>query len=611
MMRLGPFCVHKLSLKLFLACTFTSVTTLYLFWSGCEVHSTLPTNKYEEIRGVPLTAIDCSKVIAGTSKDEDNPTERTELSAQKLAESDAAVCPNDHRIDVIVNGGKKLEGRLIENEAYVPFSFVKDYFDIYGDLQELDGKTVLDWRHSYSDIHHPKAGVVYETKYPFLWFEHYHVEGRSRVKCISGVEDVPVSLQWSPEGHFYPIQIAQYGLSHYNLLHIEGDSEGKEKVFEDAETVSEVNWSWAFPKSAQITNVFDKERNSRVLQFSTTGLTGEGISLSVDSATKDFVLNFDLLLRGEVRVSIVLELDNADLFTVHYTSNNAFLSSNGKEVFYGVGHWKGWRRIARNLDTDLRKGIKFPDKKNARKGKMTLTEVQSILLHGKGLIDNITLMRSAHEHSFLAAANWFLRYQNNLGSWPITVKRKVIDGVTLLPDWYSAMGQGQGMSLLTRAYLFTKNPAYLRAALRATKLFKVKAVDKGVLNTFMNQYHWYEEYPTSPSTLVLNGFIYSLLGLYDLKLTAGPQQGAEAAELFDQGMRSLKAMLPLYDSGSGSFYDLRHMTMRVAPNLARWDYHTLHVSLLYVLANIDPDPILKTTAMRWEGYTQGKRAKHN
>ena len=270
-MRLGPFCVHKLSLKLFLACTFTSVTTLYLFWSGCEVHSTLPTNKYEEIRGVPLTAIDCSKVIAGTSKDEDNPTERTELSTQRLAESDAAVCPNDHRIDVIVNGGKKLEGRLIENEAYVPFSFVKDYFDIYGDLQELDGKTVLDWRHSYSDIHHPKAGVVYETKDPFLWFEHYHVEGRSRVKCISGVEDVPVSLQWSPEGHFYPIQIAQYGLSHYNLLHIEGDSEGKEKVFEDAETVSEVNWSWAFPKSAQITNVFDKERNSRVLQFSTTG----------------------------------------------------------------------------------------------------------------------------------------------------------------------------------------------------------------------------------------------------------------------------------------------------------------------------------------------------
>ncbi len=28
---------------------------------------------------------------------------------------------------------------------------------------------------------------------------------------------------------------------------------------------------------------------------------------------------------------------------------------------------------------------------------------------------------------------------------------------------------------------------------------------------------WYEEYPTSPPTFVLNGFMYSLLGLFDLK----------------------------------------------------------------------------------------------
>jgi len=45
--------------------------------------------------------------------------------------------------------------------------------------------------------------------------------------------------------------------------------------------------------------------------------------------------------------------------------------------------------------------------------------------------------------------------------------------------------------------------------------------------------------------------------------------------------------------------------------LARWDYHTLHVGLLSFLANIDRDPILRTTAVRWEGYTKGKRAKHN
>lgn len=261
--------MHKLSLKLFLACSFTSVATLYLFWNGCELHSNVPTKKYGEIRGTPQPLVDCSKVIAKTSKEEEEHLERTELSLNKPA--DQNVCPNDERIDVIVNGEKKLEGRLVGSEAYVPFSFVKSYFDIYGDLQEVDGKTVLDWRHSYSEIHTAKTGTAYDTKGPFLWFETYHVEGRSRVKCISGIEEVPVSLQWSPEGHFYPIQIAQYGLSHYNLLQIEGDSEGKEKVFEDAEAVSDVNWNWASPKTAQIANVFDKERNSRVFQFSTTG----------------------------------------------------------------------------------------------------------------------------------------------------------------------------------------------------------------------------------------------------------------------------------------------------------------------------------------------------
>ena len=131
--------------------------------------------------------------------------------------------------------------------------------------------TVLDWRHSYSEVHHTKPGTVYQTKDPFLWFETYHVEGRTRVKCVSGIENVPVSSQWNPKGHFYPIQIAQYGLSHYNMFVLNGDSNRQEKVFEDAETESEVNWNWATPQGTHISNVFDKARSTRVFQFSTTG----------------------------------------------------------------------------------------------------------------------------------------------------------------------------------------------------------------------------------------------------------------------------------------------------------------------------------------------------
>ena len=272
-MRLGQFCFHRPSLKLFLACAFTFVTTVYWFWGGCELQTrqtVVPARNLEEIRSVPQTADDCALLISKASTEQNEGREKFELDKP----TDEKLCANKHslnRISVVVNNEKKIEGRVDGGEVFVPFSFVKEYFEIYGELQEVDGKKVLEWRHSYSEIHETKSGGVYKTKGPFLWFETYHVEGRTRVKCVSGVEEVPVSSQWNPKGHFYPVQIAQYGLSHYNMLQLEGDSEADLKLLEDSESGSDLNWIWAAPKTSQVANIFDKERNSKVIQFSTPG----------------------------------------------------------------------------------------------------------------------------------------------------------------------------------------------------------------------------------------------------------------------------------------------------------------------------------------------------
>lgn len=91
---------------------------------------------------------------------------------------------------------------------------------------------------------------------------------------------------------------------------------------------------------------------------------------------------------------------------------------------------------------------------------------------------------------------------------------------------------------------------------------------------------------------MLNGFIYSLLGLYDLHQIAPKAKGGkEAGLLYDQGIDSLKKILAIFDTGSGSVYDLRHFSLGVAPNVARWDYHVTHVNQLLLLATIDDDPI--------------------
>lgn len=121
---------------------------------------------------------------------------------------------------------------------------------------------------------------------------------------------------------------------------------------------------------------------------------------------------------------------------------------------------------------------------------------------------------------------------------------------------------------------------------------------------------WYEEYPTQPGTFVLNGFMYSLIGLYELSLM--PKQfSGEADKLFQEGIEALRTLLPLFDTGSGSTYDLRHLGLKTAPNLARWDYHTVHIYLLKWLYNITKEKQLNETANRWAAYAQGKRAKHN
>ncbi|TKR75729.1 hypothetical protein L596_016980 [Steinernema carpocapsae] len=145
----------------------------------------------------------------------------------------------------------------------------------------------------------------------------------------------------------------------------------------------------------------------------------------------------------------------------------------------------------------------------------------------------------------------------------------------LKAGWHSAMAQGHGLSVLSRAYALTKKEKYLKAANKALELFKTPASEGGVLNRLFD-HDWYEEYPTTPGTFVVNGFMYALIGLYDMsQLGAGDTRYAD--ELFKTGLRSLKTFLPLYDTGSGSLYDLRHLGIWSA-RISRDGIITLYIS---------------------------------
>lgn len=336
------------------------------------------------------------------------------------------------------------------------------------------------------------------------------------------------------------------------------------------------------------------------------------MSLVLDNA-KDFVLTFDVKFISNGSVSVVLETtEKGPPYIIHYITSPLLLSFKAREVTYGIGPRSTWSSVSRDLVTDLRKGVGLSNTKVVKATKIMPRRVVQLVLRGSGFISNITVSSTAHMAAFFAASDWLLYNQDEHGGWQIKVTRKLGEGFkSLEPGWYSAMAQGQAMSTLVRAYLATHNPAYLGAAIRATSPFKRTSEQRGVKATFMSKYDWYEEYPTTPSSFVLNGFIYSLIGLYDVAETAGNKLGREAGVLFSQGLESLKSMLPLFDTGSGTVYDLRHFTLGVAPNLARWDYHTTHINQLQLLASVDSAPIFREYVKRWKTYLKGGRAKHN
>ncbi|KAL7051549.1 hypothetical protein ACKWTF_004500 [Chironomus riparius] len=513
-------------------------------------------------------------------------------------------------IDCVINQEYSIGCRREGDEVYLPFSFIKKYFEVYGSLNTIDGITHFDWNHSYGKVNLPRT--IYDPKGIFMYFENYNVEVRDRVKCISASAGVPISIQWESQGYFYATQIAQFGLSHYskNLT----EPEPTRKIIEDADSNQ---FQWITLRNSSISRNYSADVTG-VVNFATTNQFDSAIYADMDHVV-DLIFSVDLYF--QLNASLIITMQNREtlqLYNLHYILADLSITVQDSNIYHGIGinALQKWKRITRDLFVDVQKGVAASYVSRKQKMRRNELKVVRIAFLGNGAFDNLTLSTSEHIQHFYDAADWFLRHQNqSTGGFAIPVRRRLASGFEdLQKGWLSAMAQGHAISLLSRAFYHSGgNRKYLKAAVNALKPFRIPSSQGGVLAKFMNILPWYEEYPTTPASFVLNGFIYSLLGLYDLHQVAPKtSKGAkEAGILFNQGMESLKKMISFYDTGSGTVYDLRHVTLGSSPNIARWDYHVTHVNQLLLLATIDDDPIFSQTAERWRGYMLGKRAMHN
>jgi hypothetical protein len=163
--------------------------------------------------------------------------------------------------------------------------------------------------------------------------------------------------------------------------------------------------------------------------------------------------------------------------------------------------------------------------------------------------------------------------------------------------WFSAMYQGAIMSALVRGYRLSRDGELLDLARAATRVFALDVTAGGV-RTSEAGVVLFEEYPALPLPRVLDGFLVSLLGLYDVAVETGDP---EVRRLFDEGMAGLERRIQWWDfRGKWSWYGAHGY-------LCPPHYHAFNRVLLLALHELTRSAVLAEVARAWDGRRLSRR----
>ena len=180
---------------------------------------------------------------------------------------------------------------------------------------------------------------------------------------------------------------------------------------------------------------------------------------------------------------------------------------------------------------------------------------------------------------------------------------------TMKPGWVSAMAQGQALSVLARAFLLSGDTRYVVTGNAALEFLLTPAEQGGVrgnlkdLNPSLERYISLYEYDHDLSPHTLNGFIFTIFGLYDWSAMAELAPGSEAASsvaraAFDCSAHTVASAVHYYDIGGFSGYDMRQ-ALEIGDPFANGHYQKVHVAQLVALYSITQRPELLHWAEVW------------
>ena len=194
----------------------------------------------------------------------------------------------------------------------------------------------------------------------------------------------------------------------------------------------------------------------------------------------------------------------------------------------------------------------------------------------------LTTHDEIYRNKLIACANWAVDNQQADGGWDTFTFEN--------PEHpYSSMAQGEGISMLIRAHIITQDEKYLSAVHKA-KEFMLKAIEDGGTTNYQGEDVYLYECTHDP--LILNGWIFSLWGLYDYSKYI---QDSEVQMVLQATLASLKKKLPKFDIKYWSKYE-------DGKRICSPFYHKLHIAQLTVMHDLFGDEIYKEYADKWEKY---------
>lgn len=189
---------------------------------------------------------------------------------------------------------------------------------------------------------------------------------------------------------------------------------------------------------------------------------------------------------------------------------------------------------------------------------------------------------NVYKKKLIACAEWALQNQQKDGSWETFAHKKPNEP-------YSSMAQGEGISMLLRAAIVTKDEKFVDAA-HIAKMFMLRPLSDGGTAKYIGDDVILYEATYNP--VILNGWIFSLWGLYDYyKFT----KDNETKIILEKTLTSLKRKLPDFDMGYWSKYEDGN-------KISSPFYHKLHIVQLNTMYDLFNDSIYKEYADKWEKY---------